>query len=251
MKNATELSYVKSLKLSGDGDCALLGALPDLNEIYLELYDAAHMEVEQIGITFEGDVFARGEEETPLEPPPNLIRPRSAWTTMALNFAGARHRGLRTEARIDEMAHPMSIEEKMAISKHLKLDLPAPMILGCIESYALAEATLSRGVYCVCRRLRIAYALPTVRHDDDGDAYNYESVPLYLTHVFNALDHEETPLHKLLSALPEAPLYRPMDCMTAGNHLLVADGGSADHPPQLHLWALPPNEDDELKKIYG
>jgi hypothetical protein len=171
---------------------------------------------------------------------------------MALNFAGARHRGIRAEERIDELAHPMTLPEKMQVAAHLGLAIPAPMILGWIESYSLAEATLSKGVFCVCRRLRIAYALPQKARDADGATIDYDSAPLHLAHFYLPNAHEDMPLDGLLRQLPDAALHRPMDCMVVGGHLLVADGGDADHSARLHLWAITTGDADERerRKLY-
>lgn len=248
MEIETELRFVGTIALDGDGDCALLGALPDVSCVYVELYDTEHEHVVQVGVTPTGEIVARGDEATPLQPPPGVVRPRSAWTTMVLNFAGARHRGIRAEERVDELAHPMTLPEKMRVAAHLKLNIPAPMVLGWIESYSLAEATISKGVFCVCRRLRIAFALPQRALDAD-----YDSAPLLLAHLFFANGHEDLALDDLLHQLPDATLHRPMDCMVAGGHLLVADGGGTGHPATLHLWEIAaPNVDaQEQHKLYG
>jgi hypothetical protein len=248
MEIETELRFVRTITLAGHGDCAILGALPDMSRIYLELYDTANEHVEQIGITQTGEIVAQGDQGVPLEPPPGVVRPRSAWTTMALNFAGARHRGIRAEERVDELAHPMSLPEKMQVAAHLKLEIPAPMILGWIESYSLAEATLNKGVFCVCRRLRIAFALPQKSHDTDGAPIDYDSAPLLLAHLYFANRHEDLPLADLLRHLPDATLHRPMDCMVVGGHLLVADGGDADQPARLHLWAISDDKSDTQER---
>ncbi len=252
MNQPTMPTFVKSLPLPFVGDCSLLGAAPDLEVVYVEMYGANHESFEQIGVTLAGDIVVRGDETTPLEPTPGLVRPRSAWMTMALNFAGARHRGIRAEERIDDLAHPLTVPEKMQIATLLRLSVPAPMILGWIESYALAEAQLSRGVYCVCRRLRIAYALSQPGRDHEGSPIDYDSAVLYIAHIYQPHEPDNPHLSDLLRQFGDAPLRRPTDCMVAGRHLLIVDSGDDDQPAHLHLWALTPDDADarEQRKLY-
>lgn len=247
------LTFVTSIDVPVPGDVNLLGALPGPGTIYLESYDTTNEHYAQVALTWDGTLLARGDDRSPLTPPPGIIRPRSAWATMELNFAGSRHRGLRGAERIDELAHPMPMPERLWLSTYLGLGIPPPMILGWIESYSLAEAEISRGLFCVCRRLRAAYTLTEKRSLEDGQQIDYDSASLYIAHLFRPGKQEDLPIAELAQQLPGADLRRPMDCMTIGEHLLVADGGDNQHPARLHRWLM--ERDDthtrQRQKLYG
>ncbi|MEO8395390.1 MAG: hypothetical protein ABI700_20520, partial [Chloroflexota bacterium] len=194
----------------------------------------------------------------PLELPTRIVKPKTGWHTMALNFAGPRHRGLRAPERIADLVRMLSIDEKMAVIAKFKLDIIPPMLLGIAESYVLAEAELQRpNLYFVCRRIRLAVALPETRMDEDNQPYDYETRVIYVAHFYDC--EQEPPFIELMADVTPVPLIRPMDCLLHNEQLCIADGGSADNDGRLsaiHLWQVerpePPTEAEKLnKKIYG
>jgi hypothetical protein len=191
----------------------------------------------------------------PLELPTAIAKPKTGWHTMALNFAGPRHRGLRGLERIADVVRMLSIDEKMAVIAKFKLDVIPPMLLGVAESYVLAEAELRRpDLYFVCRRMRLAVALPETRMDEDDQPYDYETCVIYLAHFYDC--EQELPFIELMADLTPVPLQRPMDCLLLNEHLCIADGGDNGRLSAIHLWNVarpePLTEAEKLnKKIYG
>jgi hypothetical protein len=162
---------------------------------------------------------------------------------------------MRAPERTADLVQPLTIDEKMAFARRLKLDIPAPMLMGIAESYVLAEADIVRPhLYFVCRRVRLALALPEEQQDDDGQPYDYETRVLYAAHFYDR--GEELPTAALLDHLTDPPPQRPMDCLLMGDRLYIADGGSAELPSAIHVWRLelPANESGDAKlqkRIYG
>ena len=71
--------------------------------------------------------------------------------------------------RLLDLVRVLSIDEKMAVIDKFKLNIIPPMLIGVAESYVLAEAELQRpNLYFVCRRMRLAIALPEEWLDDEG-----------------------------------------------------------------------------------
>lgn len=255
------VTYLTTLPLKYHGDCSLIGVTHDgtiyAEEVYGDEGWIAQHELQQDG------TFVRSADENngansnvqPLTLPTGLIKPKTGWHTMGLNFAGPRHRGLRAPERTADLVQPLTIDEKMAFAKRLKLDIPAPMLMGIAESYVLSEADIVRPhLYFVCRRVRLALALPEEKLDDDGLPYDYETRVLYAAHFYDR--GEELPTAALFDTLTDPPPHRPMDCLLLGDRLYIADGGSADRASAVHIWQLelPVNESGEAKlqkRIYG
>jgi hypothetical protein len=131
-----------------------------------------------------------------------------------------------------------------------------PAILGIAESYVLSESLIIRpSIYFVCRRIRIAYALPDVRLDANNQPYDYDTLLFYTAHFFDCA--QEPSILDLLNDLTTVPLKRPMDCLiTDNNHLYIADGGGDDRLNAIHVWHLDLpetlSEEEKLqKKLYG
>ena len=256
------VSYITSLPLKHNGDCCLLGVTPDLT-IYAEEIYGDEGWVAQHALRLDGEyeqsideVYGINEATQPLDLPGTLIKSQTCWQTMALNFAGPRHRGLRGAERVVDLVRPLTIQEKMALVKQMQLDVLPPLVLGLGESYVLAEAMLVRpNLYFVCRRLRIAFALPEEQLDIDQQPYDYDTLVLYLAHFYDR--GEELSFTNLLLNLTEVPLHRPMDCLRVGDHLFIADGGAEDRLSAIHVWRLDLPTDDLTyeeklrKKIYG
>ncbi len=259
---ALPVSYVTSLPLKHTGDCCLLGVTPDLTIFAEEIYDEEGW-VAQHALRLDGEfrqsvdeVFGINETIQPLALPADLVKSQTGWQTMALNFAGPRHRGLREPERVFDLVRPLTIQEKMTLVQQLQLELPPPLVLGLGESYVLAEAMLIRpNLYFVCRRLRIAFALPEEQLDADQQPYDYDTYVLYLAHFYDRT--EELSFTSLLADLTDVPLHRPMDCLRVGDHLFIADGGDQDRLSAIHVWRidLPTDtlsyEEKLRKKIYG
>ena len=227
------VTHVTTLPLKHEGDCSLLGMTPD-KTLYVEEVYGENGWIAQHELLPDG-TFARSideqdgtnEIEHPLELPNVIAKPKTGWHTMALNFAGPRHRGLRGPERPLDLVRPLSIDEKMALIAKFKLDLIPPLLLGIAESYVLAEAELRRpDLYFVCRRVRLAIALPETRLDEDNQPYDYETHVIYLAHFYDC--EQEPRFIDLLSDLTRRPAHRPMDCLLLDEHLCIADGGERD-----------------------
>jgi hypothetical protein len=239
------LEYLRTLQLYHNGDCSLLGVTPELSIYVEEVYGedgwlAQHaMRVDGTIITSVDEAFGAKTELEPLPLPTNLVESKRGWNTMALNYTGPRHRGLRGPERLDDLVRPFSIQEKAALVKRLELDMPPPLLLGVAESYVLAEAPISPpNVFIVCRRLRLAYAMSEARQDADGEPYDYDTLVLYAAHFFDRAAEQEPALSDVMVGLEGTPLHRPMDCLICNGHLFVADGGSADRRSAVHVWRI-------------
>jgi len=256
----TALIYLTSIALQHADDCCLLGVQPDLTLYSEEIYGAEGMLAQAVH-TIDGKLIQSVDEgkghTAPLALPDDLARPRTAWHTMALNFAGARQRGIRANEQIDALVQPLSVEEKMLLAEKLGLQVPFPLILGLAESYALAEAPIAPHMYCVCRRLRVAFALPAPQQDEDGFTYDYDTLPFYIAHLYTLGETHTKPLAEWMSDLQGAQLHRPMDCLVAFGHLFVADGGTGEHASAVHVWRIESRDtndepaENRWQKLYG
>jgi hypothetical protein len=259
-----ELDYITTLPLFHNGDCSLLGVTNDFTVYVEEIYGADGW-LAQHAIRMDGTIsssidenFGAATELSPLSLPTNLVEPQRGWNTMALNFAGPRHRGLRSPERLDELIRPFSVQEKIALSKHLQINAFPPFLLGLAESYVLAEAPVHPpNLFFVCRRVRIAYVLPEERIDGDGEPYDYDTLVLYAAHFFDGTGEQEPALSDTLAGWGGIKLNYPMDCLIYKDHLFVADGGSEDRNSAVHIWHIrdlePKLSDKEMlqRRLYG
>lgn len=245
--NMPRIVYNRAIPLKHHGDCSLLGVAPQDRHIFSEeVYEdgedtwmARHIHrYDGTEIDSEDEDSGRNTALRPLAPPPHAIRSQIGWHTQSLNFHGPRHRGMREEERVSDLVRPISVMAKMRLAAHLKLQIPPPHILGLAESYVLAEIELVRPRhYLVCRRLRLAYALPEIQQDDTSMTYNYDTHVFHLLHFFDReLMDIETPIETALEGLPGPTLRRPLDCLMHDDTLIVADGGETDRQSTLHLW---------------
>ena len=255
--------FLTTLQLRHEGDCSLLGVTPDLT-VYAEEIYAPEGWLAQHALTLDGtfrhsvdEMSGTNADVEPLALPPDRVAPRSGWQTMALNFSGPRHRGLRAPERVADVVQPLSIDEKMALTDRLKLGVLPPMLLGLAESYVLGEALLVHpSLFFVCRRLRLAVALPEQRIDEQNEPYDYDTVVCYVAH-FHDTQAEARPLIDLLSDVQGVTLHRPMDCLLYADHLFIADGGAAGRSSAIHVFRVehiekPLTPEEKLyKKIYG
>jgi hypothetical protein len=249
-----ELIYWKTLLLPHQGDCGLIAITPDEELLVEEVYgDAAgdgngtEVWMAQHRCTFDGEVLESIDEDwgehqelTPLAIPSGSYVPHPVWhSSKALNFRGPRHRGMREEERVQDMVVSLNIAEKMALIRHYNLSIMPPQLLGVAESYVIAEAMLQRpDLYIVCRRIRLAIALPEVQVDDDQQPYNYDTQVFYLAHWFDRSLAREPSLADLLNTLPGAEFHRPMDCILTPSLLCIADGGGTLRQNCVHLWQV-------------
>jgi hypothetical protein len=128
----------------------------------------------------------------------------------------------------------------MQLASQLALPVPPPLIIGIAESVVLAEALITPpATFMVCRRLRLACALPETRRDSDGLPYDYDTKVIYTAHPYAADSGDiELPPDDVLGGLPGVRLRRPMDCMVCHGHLFIADGGMTDHNSRIHIWKI-------------
>lgn len=255
------VAHLTTLPLRHHGDCSLLGVTPDGTIYAEEVYDddgwVAQHELRPDGsfVRSVDEDHGTAQDIRPLDLPDDAIPSKTCWRTMPLNFAGPRHRGLREPERVLDLVRSLSIDEKLALISKSRLNLPPPMLLGMAESYVLAETEIVRpNLYFVCRRIRLAYALPQLVPDADGQPYDYDTQVMYLAHFHEFGD--DLRLLDLLADLTDVPLHRPMDCLRIGDRLYIADGGADDRLSAIHVWKLdlpeePTEEEKLLKKLYG
>ena len=161
--------------------------------------------------------------------PPGIVKPKTGWHTMALNFAGPRHRGLRAPERMLDLVRTLSIEEKMALIEKFKLDCCRRCCWASPKATCWPKPRLVRpDLYFVCRRVRLAVALPEARLDEDDQPYDYDTHVIYLAHFYDC--EQEPRFSDLLADLTDVPLHRPMDCLLVDDHLFIADGGAGETP---------------------
>ena len=239
-----KLHYLTTLPLRHHGDCSLLGVSSDATVFAEESYgegwlaqQALRLDGTTIGVVDEA--FGEQSDLEPLKLPPDLTRPHTGWHAMALNFAGARHRGLRGPERLLDIVRPLSLQEKRALIDHYELPITPPMLLGLAESYVLAEAPLDYpNRFVVCRRIRLARALPEAQIDGDGERFDYDTFVLYAAHGFDRTQDDSAAVGAPDPLLGGVALHRPMDCLIANDRLFVADGGDETRVSQIHVWTI-------------
>ena len=257
-----QLDYLMTLPLRHDGDCSLLGVTTDGSVYVEEMYGDGWLA--QHAFAPDGRLLATVDEDSgtnhdpePLALPADLATPQPGWHTVTFNFAGPRHRGLREPERMADVVQPISIQDKMALVGAYRLPTTPPMLLGLAESFVLAEAPLHPpDLFVVCRRIRLAYALPSPRADADNSPYDYDTFVLYLAHVVDRTREPTGLIPDTEMSLPGATLQRPMDCLVHAGRLYVADGGGEARPACVHVWQVTrePVEAPEValkRKLYG
>jgi len=239
------LKFVTSLPLAHMGDCSLIGVTDDLTVYAEEIYGeegwlAQHaLKLDQRVLKSTDENVGKNRHFETLTLPDDLIRSQPCKHTASLTFGGARHRGLREPERIAELVRPLTIQTKITLIERLKLNILPPMLLGIAESYVLAEASLfSTDLFMVCRRLRLAYALPQPQQDADYQLYDYDTLVLYVAHDYNPYVDDEILPERALAGLPGVELRRPMDCIVRDQYLFVADGGTAEQVSGVHIWQI-------------
>jgi hypothetical protein len=92
----------------------------------------------------------------------------------------------------------------------------------------------------ICRRLRIAYAIP-LKHDADGLPYDYDTHVLYLAHLIDTTSGLTLPPALTEALASDIVGLSPMDALydARSARLYVADGGDTNHPGAIHVFQLP------------
>lgn len=246
--NRPRLKSVSSVPLKYVDDVRLLGITPRFDVYVEEIYSVLDWAAQHI-VTPEGGLSASRDEDygsnthfEPFKRPVDLVKPGPVKRGHELNFSGARLRGLRETERITDTVRALSPAEKMTFAAYFNLTPPVPTLLGIAESSVTAEAEIIPGKWHVmCRRIRLAYALPEVRYDDMGYPFDYDTVTVYAAHDYDpALGSSADMLSfaELPAIFHGIRLRRPMDCLFYGGFLVVADGGGPDVPSQVHFWKL-------------
>lgn len=239
-----DLQHSHDISLRYRGDCALMGVTP-AGDIYAEeLYDETWLA--QYHITQSGDIAKSADEQSgqqalhPIELPPVAITPQSAPLNHPLNFRGLRQRGLRAEDRVSEWLQPLPIMQKMPLIERLGLNIPPPLLLGIAESIVTSQTALTDELHLVCRRLRLAHALPQPTTDANGLPYDYDTVTLHIAHTFAPQTSAAPALEECLGKFGGVALMRPLDCLHVNNRLIIADASSGKQNSRILVWVSHP-----------
>ncbi len=173
--------------------------------------------------------------------PADLIAPQTPGAPHPLDKTATRLRGLRETDRLADWLYALPIADKMALMPHLPLPpgITPMQILGISESRVLSIATLTPDVSLLCRRLRLAYALPGPQVDADGLPYDYDSLTLHLLHTHAITDADDALLTtEHLSEFAGVGLHQPVDCLSHAGYLYIADDGGGQQPNRLHIWRI-------------
>jgi hypothetical protein len=140
------LQYIRSMPLKHGGDCHFAGISQE-PLIYVDEFYGEDDSMARYAFRLDGTLVASSDEDTGdggnwLALPPNLTKPSNVRPDHPLQFSGARLRGMQDEDRIQDLVQPLSIAEKIALSKIL--NIPSPWLIGLAESIVLAEARLAR-----------------------------------------------------------------------------------------------------------
>lgn len=197
-----------------------------------------------LGVSAEGKIYAEafdddevtyflahaGKLETLAQAPEKpLIAPTASPQTEALNYRGARWRGLQAEDRIRETALPLTIPEKMQLVEDFNLKLMPPQMIGIAESHVISDVALIPDArYLVCRRLRIAYALMQPQQDEAGQPYDYDTMTFHVAQIYDAGD--DLHLGNTHNTLWGKRLTQPLDCVQNAGKLVLLDGSD------IHEW---------------
>lgn len=238
MMNITAFKYYQAINLSEDGDCYLLGMdwegdmwceiiTPDDELIRFKICQGSICEIER-------------ETETEIAPfsLDDGFKPNSMPTVHPLNSKAPRLRGIREEDRISEWVQPLTIMEKMTIIERLKLSVSPMQMLGIADSTVLSYAELPDGTQIVCRRVRLAYALPQMNYDPYP--YDYDNLPIYVIHRYDPMNDELPSWETMLGDFAGVSLQRPTDCLLSPAHLVVADSSADGKKCRLLVWLFYP-----------
>lgn len=219
------------------GTCALLGAWAD-GRVWLEAFDEVTDAYQQMIVSLEGGILQTSDGRL-FPDAAGLIAPGNLTLDDDLTVRGARHRGLRSEDRIDDLVQPLTMAEKMMLVERLRLDVLPPQVIGLAESHVLARATTTQDdTVMVCRRLRIAYAMSQAKQDTDGQPYNYDTHSLHIAHFYNVQSFQPDSLTDIWDHLPVDNLVTPVDCCRAELFLFVAEAGGVQQESRVHVFCF-------------
>ncbi|MDQ7036891.1 MAG: hypothetical protein Q9P01_19265 [Anaerolineae bacterium] len=187
----------------------------------------------QYAIAPHGEILESGV----LSIPDNMVKPYAPFQH-PLNYSGGRYRGLREADRVAQWIQPLTIMEKMPLIQALKLTLPPMLLLGIAESRVLSEAQLSDSQSIVCRRVRIAYALPQAQIDANGLPYDYESRLLYLAHTYDTETEAAPSIVTALQGFDSMILQHPIDCIVQGSQLVLADASDGTNKCRILIFEI-------------
>jgi hypothetical protein len=230
----TEFKHHSTIPLYHQGDCSILALAADGNLYAEEFYDEsfiAQYHIHNGAVITAIDEDAGQRDIVPFHLPDGAIFPDRP-SNHALNYRGLRYRGLREEDHLHDWIIPLTVVEKMPLLAALGWNLPPMMLLGIVESQVLSQAQIEEECL-LCRRLRLAFALPERHYDETGLAYDYDSRIVHLLHTYT--EEITQILHKSLSFAGEK-LQRPMDILYHDSRLILAEGGEIGHNSRLVLW---------------
>lgn len=168
--------------------------------------------------------------------PASIHRPHPPRLPSGFEFGGSRIRGLRAEERIQDLVHPLTAAEKIALASRLRLNLPPPAILGLAERIVRGAAVLPTGGWIACVGMRIAYGLMSPRLGPNGDRIDYDS--LWINILMGDTPTDEPDLVDVLSSPLAAATTNPVDCCLQGSQLYVVEGGINEQPGVLHIGTI-------------
>lgn len=242
MDDTIKLQHLSTIPLAIAPSCALLGITPNGN-IITECYFDDTDDVAQYHIPINTN---NADNITPMlnpimDKPLDLKSPN--WVTdHPLNKTGLRLRGLRETDRLDGWVEPIPIMEKMPLVPKLGLNITPMQLLGIAESTVLSTCHLNDNISLVCRRVRLAYALPTPINDENGIPYDYDTHTLYLAHPYNNETDTAPPLQQCLQPIDSIHLHTPQDCLRHEDKLIILDCGNEETTVRLIIWQINPQD---------
>lgn len=241
--NLPALTHLWTTHLSHTEGCSFLGYSPQqhlyIEEFYEDEWFAQHQLDRNGNILFSVDEASGTKQVNALELPPGSDLPPAPPADHPLNLPLLREWGMREADRVQEWVQPLTIIEKMALIGAFSLALPPMLLLGLAESRVLAQVLLSKDHSLICRRLRLAVALPQIRQHPTGLPYDYETIPCSVLQMQDIASDESPSLASIVQTIGGVTLLRPLDCLTTDNFLFLAEGGDGSTPCRVHSWKLP------------
>jgi hypothetical protein len=227
----TGFKHLCNISLHYKGDCALLGGdLATLDCFVEEYYED---EVLYHHLADDGRIIASGE----INIPEVLNAPHSPASHL-LNHSGGRYRGLREDDRVAEWVQSLTVMEKMPLIRHLNVPLSPMTLLGIAESRVLSEVRLTDKVTFVCRRVRLAYALPQPQVDDHDLPYDYDTLVLHIAHIYDVENDTAPSLTTAVQGIDGVILQRPLDCIVQEGKLIIADASDGVNVSRMVVYKV-------------
>lgn len=216
------------------GWCGILGIAPN-GQIYAEEIYLPDEQITHHILTADGQIVTSADD---LSIPKDLISPQIHPQTKALNYQGGRLRGLREAERLTDWAQPLPIADKMTLIEKLGLKISAMQLFGIIESAVLSSVHLRDDWFVVCRRIRLAIALPQIQTDADGLPYDYDSHIVQTAHLYHESWGEFAPIEKILLGIGNVRLNRVYDCLAYDNQLYISESCETAKNNTIHRWSI-------------